>query len=625
LVGIDLLTGLPTGGLVVARLFLEGGIAVTVRSLRVFVVSVVAVAALAALSVSGAVTAEAAPGRPVPTDPGPSGGSARTNAAAELPDHRRSPGLKALLSAKDSDRAADNPTLSALCQDGLGRPNPYRSPAPNVDQIVGDTTVTVGSQAGCQAAQNENTIAVNPENPKNLVAGTNDYRVFNSREQRNDGSGWAYTTFDGGKTWSNVQLPHLTFQTGGTGPFAQMDSAGDPVVAFGPHNTVYYGNIVFSRGLPIGSGTEAANGIALNVSHDGGLHWSEPILIQADGVDSSGNLIPGTLFNDKIWLAADRTSGRVYITWTRFADNPDGSYLESPIVVATSSDYGRRFSPYQRVDTTLADFTANGLTPFSQGSNPKVADDGTLYIAYEGEQCASLACDQFGNGDRDVTVVAASRDHGKTFQKTIVDTNYDFPFNEPLGTLTLTNENFRINSYPQLDYDSGTGVLALTWADDRNGIYDATTGASIKSNGDNIVAFSIGGTKWNTPIVIGTAEDEVFGAIAINRGLVAVTSYTRHYDSGGVKLDYAYWSSKDLLRTRSLQIRRITTQSSDPQIQFVSTDDQGNTVQGAFIGDYTGAVLGNDRQLHPCWTDFRGNPGTNTPNQDSYTQSIKLG
>ena len=26
-----------------------------------------------------------------------------------------------------------------------------------------------------------------------------------------------------------------------------MDSAGDPVLAFGPHNTVYYANIVFSR------------------------------------------------------------------------------------------------------------------------------------------------------------------------------------------------------------------------------------------------------------------------------------------------------------------------------------------------------------------------------------------
>ncbi len=191
----------------------------------------------------------------------------------------------------------------------MGKPNPYRDPFPNIDQIVGDTTVTVGSQAGCSSAQNENTIAVNPENPRNIVSGTNDYRVFNSREQRNDSSGWAYTSFDGGRTWKNVELPHLTFQTGGTGAFAQMDSAGDPVVAFGPHNTVYYGNIVFSRGTPTGDGTEAANGIALNVSHDGGLHWSEPLLIQADGVTRNGTLTASTIFNDKIGSRRTSTAG----------------------------------------------------------------------------------------------------------------------------------------------------------------------------------------------------------------------------------------------------------------------------------------------------------------------------
>ena len=104
----------------------------------------------------------------------------------------------------------------------------------------------------------------------------------------------------------------------------------------------------------------------------------------------------------------------------------------------------------------------------------------------------------------------------------------------------------------------------------------------------------------------------------------AVTSYTRHFDPYGINLDYAYWPSGDLTSRRSLPIRRITTQSSNPQVQFVSTDDEGNPVQGVFIGDYTGAVLGSDLKLHPAWTDFRGKPGTTAPNQDSYTQSIQL-
>src|SRR5262249_21727109 len=115
-------------------------------------------------------------------------------AAAAVPHN---PLLKQVL-GEEGDELVEPPALSALCQEFLGQPNPYPAPAPNVNQIVGDTVVPVGSQTGCNAAQNETTIAVNPENPRNLVAGANDYRVFNSRENRNDSSGWAYTSFDGG-------------------------------------------------------------------------------------------------------------------------------------------------------------------------------------------------------------------------------------------------------------------------------------------------------------------------------------------------------------------------------------------------------------------------------------------
>ena len=68
-----------------------------------------------------------------------------------------------------------------------------------------------GRQTGCSSAQNETSIAVNPYNPRNIVAGANDYRVFNTREDRNDATGWAYASLDGGRTWKNTLLPGLTF------------------------------------------------------------------------------------------------------------------------------------------------------------------------------------------------------------------------------------------------------------------------------------------------------------------------------------------------------------------------------------------------------------------------------
>jgi len=70
---------------------------------------------------------------------------------------------------------------------------------------------------------------------------------------------------------------------------------------------------------------------------------------------------------------------------------------------------------------------------------------------------------------------------------------------------------------------------------------------------------------------------------------------------------------------------QVRAQTADPQIQFLAIGPvTGAILQGVFIGDYTATAMGSDGVLHPCWTDFRGNPGVNGPNQDSYTQAIPL-
>jgi hypothetical protein len=510
----------------------------------------------------------------------------------------------------DDDTAISlDPTLSALCQSYIGQLNNYRNPFPNIDQIKNDTIVSAGTQTGCNTAQNETTISVNPQNPWNLVAGTNDYRVFNTRESRNDGSGYAYTTFDGGWTWKNVQLPHLTFQTGATGLLSDMDSAGDPAIAFGPHNTVYYANLVFSR-------LNSASGVVVSKSTDGGLTWGEPSIVHTDGVDASGNPLDTPFFNDKEWITVDPRTGTVYVTWTSFGPS------DSPIQVSHSDDGGKTWSTPVAVNPASS-FTAGGVTPFSSGSNPRVNSKGELFIAYESAVCQTLACNLAT--DHDAVIIAVSHDHGKTFTNHEVAPDYDFPLNQDTGRDTLTGENFRINSFPQLTIDPITNLLLVTWADDRNGQYDPTTGASIKTDGDALLAASYDGVHWSQTVDIGSADDEVYPAVAANVGQVAVTFYTRHYDPKGVGLDYAYvqapeWNLGALAHSR---LRRVTTQTSNPQIQFVGIGlATGAVLQGEFIGDYTAAAMGGDGVLHPCWTDFRGKPGVTAPNQDSYTAAL---
>ena len=533
------------------------------------------------------------------------GPQAKPNLRNATPLHGYNPLLNVTGDAGD-DGTAIAPSLSALCQSYIHGSNPYANPAPNVDMINGDNIVGAGSQTGCSTPQNETTIAVNPANPLNLVGGTNDYRVFNTRENRNDGSGWAYATFDGGASWANVQLPHLTYQTGATGALYDMDSAGDPAVAFGPNNTVYYANLVFSR-------FNNGSGVVVSKSTDGGLTWGDPSIVRTDGVDNLGNPLHTNIFNDKEWITVDQKTGTVYVTWTQF-----GLY-DSPIVLSKSTDGGATWSAPRPVNPA---FAPGGITAYSQGSIPKVGRNGELYIAYESAVCQTLNCDQ--PTDHDAIIMAKSTDGGQTFDNVEVAVDYDFPYNPDVGRSTLTGENFRINSFPQFDIDPVTGRLWVTWADDRNGQYDVN-GNSIKTNGDVFVVTSSNGKNWTQEYQLGTSADEVYPAIAAYNARVVVTFYTRAYDPNGIGLDYAYVDATGLGNLKHTTVTRITTQTANPQIQFLGVGAvTGHILQGVFIGDYTAVALGSDFAFHPSWTDFRGKPGTTLPNQDAYTQAIQL-
>src|SRR5688572_24010079 len=145
---------------------------------------------------------------PEPGDTGPTAGAG----AAAIGAHRvPNPLLKErYANSRRGGPATEADPPVALCATFLGQPNPYRNPAPNVDQITNDGVTRAGTATGCPTAQNETTIVVNPRNPRHLVAAANDYRDYNARTGRNDSSGWAYTSFDGGRTWTNVRLPGLT-------------------------------------------------------------------------------------------------------------------------------------------------------------------------------------------------------------------------------------------------------------------------------------------------------------------------------------------------------------------------------------------------------------------------------
>jgi hypothetical protein len=512
----------------------------------------------------------------------------------------------------------DAPDLAA----GLCRSTPFNLPGTynplaltEIDAIVGDAVNNSGfSNFGCTTPQNETTIAVNPTNPSNVIAGANDYRVCCDFTGLNDATGWAYSSFNGGQTWSNVQVPGLTAETGATGSMKKFDTAGDPAMAFSPDGVAYYANIVFSRVSPV-------SGVVVSTSRDGGRTWSEPNLIT---YTNAGNFI-----HDKEWIAAG-PNGKVTVTWTRFNLGPHGDgYRESPIVAAYSKDFGKTWN---RQGSPVSD----AAHPFDQGSQVQYGPDGALYVAYE----ASSPTTNFAT---DAQVVARSTNDGQTFETKELARVFDDLDCYPMfaGRQTLSDMHFRLNSYPSMSVDPVTGALALVWSDQQGSGNCGTGGTSFSGTTSNQVKL-IRGT-WAgigsaaVEKVTTTAPDKVFPAVASRGSKLTISYYTRDYAYGtgvagdichvktnndpgaippspsvnNVCMDYAAKSST-AVGSFSAQLR-LSSQSSNPFIQFAD---------GGFIGDYTQVAVGTNGVAHASWTDFRGRPGVTPANQDAYVANF---
>jgi hypothetical protein len=100
---------------------------------------------------------------------------------------------------------------------------------------------------------------------------------------------------DGGKHWKDVAPPEI--QPPQANSEAGFLEQGDPSIAVGPDGTFYYIADV-THFEPTGFLAPDA-GIETSVSHDGGEHWSTPVLSYTQG--------------DRPFVTVDQTDGRVYV------------------------------------------------------------------------------------------------------------------------------------------------------------------------------------------------------------------------------------------------------------------------------------------------------------------------
>lgn len=214
--------------------------------------------------------------------------------------------------------------------------------------------------------QVEPSIAVNPTNPKNVVT---DFQVGRVDGGGDADNGVAATT-DGGATWHDQLLPGLT-KDGPRAPANPFDRASDAVVAFGPDGTVYANSLVFNDNTNLG----LRSGMAVNVSHDGGLTWSDPVILEEDNL---GGL------NDKNWIVVDQSDapghhkGRVFVVWDRI----------DPLVYAYCDANCDKLSNWSSAQTNALGQPMGFYTFYPGagiGAMPVIQTNGVLTIVFEAD------------------------------------------------------------------------------------------------------------------------------------------------------------------------------------------------------------------------------------------------
>jgi len=252
----------------------------------------------------------------------------------------------------------ENPQRLKAFLDQLARTKPPSTGIPKgVIRVSGDILAPGGGSAQPET-ETEPFFAVDPENPKHLLASYQEDR-FPDEGCRNL---TAAVSFNGGASWQESLLPRLTVAAGG--PYERTS---DPWVAFGTGGRAYFASLGFNERSPL-------NGVYLSSSDDGGLTWSDPVAVH------SGT----STFDDKEAVVVDNRDdspykGRVYVGW----DSITASRQQLELITY-SDDGGHSFQP----PATLS----------SQGANigivPLVGPGGivhAVWLSYQGVRAFLLA------------------------------------------------------------------------------------------------------------------------------------------------------------------------------------------------------------------------------------------
>lgn len=486
-----------------------------------------------------------------------------------------------------------------------------------------------------QTKQNEPTIAVNPLNPMNLLAGANDEQIEPPCQDLNGnavlsgiaecpfatnvGSSGIYFSMDGGNSWTDLGVLDTVTSAASAG-WSSIGhySIGDPSIAFDAAGNAYYATLAVptSPSAPqIVEGGTVADLVVAKATFDSGSGTTG--LLSTDWVPVLVTHNSPVRFDDKenIWVDASPTSpfeNTIYVSWSTFtADfrSPFGGIASDHISIVHSTDGGTSWSVPVHLSRSC-NIGCGGV----QGSVVRTAPDGTVYVAWQ---------ESLNRFAPNAIVVASSTDGGSHFNgpMNVASTIVDIP--SPLNGASFRDNTpkagFRDNSFPSMTV-APNGDVYITWGDNR---FAASAGTRTEVL---FVKSTDGGSTWSSPAIIskrtspstgGDPGDQFFPWITSSKDTsgniaISVVYYDRSYDSVGLA---ACSASCSLNNKRLIGVTVATSidggatwawtrADTNPGGGFDPAGSSTNGQGAQFMGDYIYAAA-TGRNVFVIWTDAR--------------------
>lgn len=333
----------------------------------------------------------------------------------------------------------------------------------------------------------EVSIAINPKNTNQIVAGSNINNQYNS--------------MDSGLSWQTSTITCNTY-----GVF------GDPVLLWDTANAAYYIHLSDPPSSTIGG--SGLDRIVVQKTIDGGVTYPQCVGVGKNGIKEQ----------DKAWGISSPFDNSIHLTWTQFDGYNSTAIQDSSIIrYAKSIDGGLTWTNPIRISRIAGNCLDKDETV--EGAVPAIGPNNEIYVSWSGS-----------NG----LMFQKSLDGGLTWmpQETVIA-------NTPGGWDYNLSGLFRCNGLPftSCDLSNGPnrGTIYVNWSDQRAGSHDIDifTTKSVDS-----------GVTWSLPTRVNNdapGKQQYMSTMCIDQvtGFVYVLFYDRRNFAGNDSTDVYMGVSKD--------------------------------------------------------------------------------